>query len=70
MTGEKTSETVKGMVVRLMDECGMSADEISTALQKRVSRRTVYRWRKGESEPQQPSDLVELNKLYRQRCSA
>tara|TARA_Y100000034_G_scaffold135857_1_gene209468 strand:+ start:373 stop:600 length:228 start_codon:yes stop_codon:yes gene_type:complete len=62
--------TAKEMVLRLMDDVGMTATEISDALGQRVSRRTIYRWAKGESEPQQSSDLVELNKLYGQKFSA
>jgi hypothetical protein len=63
-------ETAKMMVSRLMDDARMSATEISEALGQRVSRRTIYRWAKGESVPQQTSDLVELGKLYEKRCSA
>jgi len=62
--------TAKTMVSRLMDDANMSATEISEALGLRVSRRTIYRWAKGESEPQQSSDLVELSRLYEQKCSA
>lgn len=42
---------------------GMSPDAISVALGHRVSRRTIYRWAKGESVPQQSSDLVALWEL-------
>ena len=48
----------------------MTAAEISDALGKRVSRRTVYRWAKGESEPQQVSDLQELEKLFEKKFQA
>jgi hypothetical protein len=71
-TSEQTTVadiTAKDMVLRLMDD-GMSATDISEALGQRVSRRTIYRWAKGESEPQQSSDLVELNKLYGQKCAS
>jgi len=66
-TGE---ETAKSMVIQLISHAGMSATDISEALGQRVSRRTIYRWAKGESEPQQVSDLTELSKLYKQKCSA
>lgn len=62
-----TDDTAKRMVVRLMEEASMSATDISKALGDRVSRRTIYRWAKGESEPQQASDLRELNKLYERK---
>ena len=67
-TGGTTS--AKAMVLRLMDDASMTATEISEALGQRVSRRTIYRWAKGESEPQQTSDLVELNKLYELKCAS
>jgi transcriptional regulator with XRE-family HTH domain len=52
------------MVKRLMEETGMTADSISDALEQRVSRRTIYRWAKGESAPQQKSDLDALQQFY------
>jgi hypothetical protein len=64
------SKTAKTMVEKLMADADMSASAISEAMGQRVSRRTIYRWAKGESEPQQTSDLVELNKLYAEKCSA
>ncbi len=69
MTNDETPDTVsaQGMVSRLMDTEGMTADQISYALHERVSRRTVYRWKKGESYPQQPSDLLALRKLYQEK---
>ncbi len=65
-TEDKTART---MVAGLMEQANMSASEISEALGQRVSRRTIYRWAKGESEPQQTSDLTELSKLYQQKCA-
>lgn len=62
--------TAKELIHHLMIETKMSAAEISDALGRRVSRRTVYRWLKGESEPQQNSDLAELNKLYDARMAS
>ena len=62
--------SAKTMVEKLMADANMSATDISEALGLRVSRRTIYRWAKGESEPQQASDLTELNKLYEQKFSA
>jgi|LakMenEpi03Aug12_release.lakeMendotaPanAssembly.Ray.scaffolds.fasta_scaffold1471693_2 hypothetical protein len=54
------------LVQRLM-ATGMNAEEISDAMQKRVSKRTVYRWAKGDSAPQQASDLQFLQELVRQK---
>ncbi|MAH47922.1 hypothetical protein CMI37_19025 [Candidatus Pacearchaeota archaeon] len=67
-TAEDT--TARTMVLKLMGDAKMSATEISEALGQRVSRRTIYRWAKGESEPQQSSDLTELNKLYAEHCAS
>jgi len=58
-----SDKTAQNMVTHLMQE-GMSATDISDAMGQRVSRRTIYRWAKGESEPQQASDLVALKKIY------
>ena len=60
--------SAKEMITQLMGPVGMTAAEISDALGKRVSRRTVYRWAKGESAPQQSSDLAELERLVEQRA--
>lgn len=56
------TEEVTKMINELLN-AGMSAQDISDALDNRISKRTVYRWAKGESEPQQPSDVVALREL-------
>ena len=53
------------MVLRLMEEAELSATDISEAMGRRVSRRTIYRWAKGESEPQQGSDIDALKAVYK-----
>jgi len=58
------------MVIHLLNNKKMSAEEISEALGRRVSKRTVYRWAKGESQPQQVSDFDELQRLYVERTSS
>lgn len=65
MTAETNEErnVAQGLVARLVDEANMSPRQISEAMDLRVSRRTVYRWLKGESGPQQKSDLDALKKL-------
>lgn len=65
----ESNRGAKEMVVHLMGSAGMTAAEISEALGKRVSRRTVYRWAKGESEPQQTSDIEELSRLVERRAA-
>ena len=70
MSDNNTPTTAKSMVEFLMESASMSAGDISTALANRVSPRTIYRWAKGESAPQQSSDLDELTKLYQEKRSA
>lgn len=55
-------ETAQDLVKQLVD-AGMGPQEIAEALDNRVSSRTIYRWWKGESEPQQSSDLDALSAL-------
>ena len=59
------------MVQALMEgENPMTAEEIAEALDNRVSRRTIYRWAKGETDPQQQSTLKVLTGLYHERMKA
>jgi hypothetical protein len=53
---------IKSIINGLMT-CGLSAPDIADGLDHRVSVRTIYRWAKGESEPQQTSDVDALKKL-------
>lgn len=53
---------IKSIINGLMAS-GLSAPEIADGLDHRVSVRTIYRWAKGESEPQQTSDVDALKKL-------
>jgi transposase len=55
-------EEVRTIINDLMDN-GMSAHQIAAKLDMRVSVRTIYRWAKGESVPQQGSDVAALKKL-------
>ena len=59
--------TARDLVLRLMEGARMTATDISTALGQRVSRRTIYRWAKGESQPQQTSNLEELTRLCQEK---
>jgi|688.fasta_scaffold134071_4 hypothetical protein len=54
----------QALVAELMAH-GMTAREIATRLDQRVSYRTIYRWLKGERSPQQASDLDALRVLAR-----
>jgi hypothetical protein len=55
------------MVIRLIEEGKLSPMEISELLGSRVSSRTIYRWAKGESFPQNMSDFTALEDLVRNR---
>ena len=52
----------RALVRRLVDR-GFSPEQIASALNGRVSSRTVYRWGQGGSDPQNDSDLDELRRL-------
>lgn len=58
--------TTKGLaqqyVERLLDE-GLTHDQISEALEGRVSARTIYRWASGETVPQNTRTFEALRAL-------
>lgn len=57
---------VSVLINTLMDR-GMSAVEIAGKLDHRVSVRTIYRWAKSESVPQQTSDVAALKRLVEEK---
>lgn len=59
---------VREMVLALIDVGKMTPIEIAEALDGRVSPRTIYRWSKGETCPQNERDLKALEILYNDRC--
>jgi hypothetical protein len=61
------TDAAKDLVQLLLDEGGMNPQEISEALESRVSPRTIYRWAKGESVPGNSSDLEALQQLVQSR---
>ena len=56
---EQRRTEAKELVLRLL-EGKMTPQSISKAMDDRVSARTIYRWSKGESGPQQQSDYDAL----------
>lgn len=62
----KCSE-VQELVRRLTEDAGMTPQEISEALDSRVSSRTIYRWARGGSFPGNNRDYEALVELVRQR---
>lgn len=57
------SETEVALIQGLIAQIDMTPQEISEALDGRVSSRTIYRWKQGESFPQQKSDIEALQEL-------
>ena len=43
-------------IVRQLMDSGLSAQQIADEMENRVSWRSIYRWAKGEHEPQQPAE--------------
>jgi len=62
-TNDQTALTAQEITKRLMNECGLSAQQIAEEMDNRVSWRTIYRWAKGEHTPQQPADLTALQRV-------
>lgn len=62
--------SAQGLVVKLTKEAGMTPQEISEALEGRVSSRTIYRWGNGESEPQNSTDREALETLVAAKCAS
>ncbi len=65
-----STKSVKEMIIHLLDEAKMTPQAISEAMDQRVSTRTIYRWSKGESVPQNQSDLSELERIYQEKSAA
>jgi len=63
-----SSSSVRELVLLLIEKASMTPQEISEAMEKRVSGRTIYRWARGESAPQNDMDLKVLEELVAQRC--
>ena len=57
------NEDVRELVRQLLEDAKMTPQEISEALEGRVSARTIYRWENGESLPGNSSDLEALRQL-------
>jgi hypothetical protein len=62
-SNDQTVLTAQEITKRLMNECGLSAQQIAEEMDNRVSWRTIYRWAKGEHTPQQPADLTALQRV-------
>ena len=58
------------LVLLLLNEGKMTPQEISEAMDNRVSSRTIYRWSKNESGPQQQSDYEALLDLVGKHCKS
>jgi hypothetical protein len=60
---------VRSLVLRLIEEAKLSPQEISEAMNKKVSSRTVYRWARGESAPVNAYIFKTLEDLVAERCA-
>ena len=49
---------------------GWSHQRIAEGMDDRVSPRTIYRWAKGEHEPQQPADMTALQRVAAKHLGA
>ena len=67
MSDEISTDRVKTLVQQLLDQAGMSPQDVAEALDNRVSSRTIYRWAKGESVPGNSHDYEALTALHAQR---
>lgn len=50
-------------LLRELTQAGVRLDLVAQALDGRVSRRTLYRWLKGDHGPQRRSDLTALQEV-------
>ena len=50
-------------LVKQLMERGLSPHQIAEEMDNRVSWRSIYRWAKGEHEPQQPADMQALERV-------
>ena len=63
---DDTKAIASGLVQQLISG-GMTPQDIADAMDNRVSGRTIYRWAKGESGPQQSSGIKLLQALVDQQ---
>ena len=69
MDSDTTGPKAQQLVKRLMER-GLSPHQIAEEMDNRVSWRSIYRWAKGEHEPQQPADMVALQKVADKHLTA
>jgi hypothetical protein len=69
MNEDDETTSVRELVLKLIDVAGLTPQEISEAMEKRVASRTIYRWARGESAPQNDRDLQVLKDLVAARCA-
>ena len=47
----------------LLVKANLTPELIAEAMDNRVSARTIYRWGKGEHQPQQKADIISLSRV-------
>lgn len=69
MSGETTANRAQELVKQLLER-GLTPHQIAEEMENRVSWRSIYRWAKGEHEPQQPADMLALQRVADKHLSA
>lgn len=67
---DSDTKTLASRLVNELIDSGMTPQTIAEAMDNRVSGRTIYRWAKGESGPQQSSGIKLLQDLVNKRQQA
>jgi hypothetical protein len=65
---EPKQSKARDLILRLITEAKMNVTQISEATNGRMSRRTLYRWLKGQTRPCRKSDEKVLEYLVMARC--
>ena len=63
----ESQPTAQNMVTDLVD-IGLTLSKIAQMLGKRVSSRTLYRWKNGKATPQRESDMDALKQVWKRCC--
>jgi len=69
MSGETTANRAQELVKQLLER-GLTPHQIAEEMENRVSWRSIYRWAKGEHEPQQPAAMKALEAVAARYAAA
>ncbi len=65
-----SAQSVATRYVNALRASGLSPEDISEALDRRVSPRTIYRWAAGKARPGSKEDLAVLERLVADKLGA